>query len=125
MKVHQLRQIIKEEIARVLNEDQDPFDKWNNETHEEREAMKQEFLGTPRGRNAVTKLRDLISKPYRHGELDDVLQILNLNKDQFMYAAEEAGMKYGADGRGIHIFDKNYKNEGVSIDYINGEWIVG
>jgi hypothetical protein len=44
---------------------------------------------------------------------------------KFMYAADAAGMDYRKDGAGIHIFDKNYRNKGVSIDYINGEWVVG
>ena len=42
-----------------------------------------------------------------------------------MYAAEKAGMEYRKDGAGIHILDKNYKDKGISIDYMNGKWIIG
>ena len=83
------------------------------------------FVNTTQGKNAVRAIEDLISKPYGYSELDDVLQILNLDKQNFIYAAKAAGMDFGTDGAGIHIRDNNYQNQDVSINQIGGEWIVG
>ena len=126
MKQSELRQIIREEISKVLREAsgnatdakiaaKDAQDRRNAKT----------FVSSPQGKNAVDMLKKLISKPYTYDKLDDVLQILNLDKKKFMYAADAAGMEYSTSGAGIRIFDKNYKNKNVSIDYQNGKWYVG
>jgi hypothetical protein len=83
------------------------------------------FINTTQGKNAVRVIKALISKPYGYDKLDEVLQILNLSKQNFKYAAKAAGMDFITDGAGIHIFDDNYQDQDVSIDQINDEWIVG
>ena len=83
------------------------------------------FVNTPQGKNAVKVIKALISKPYDTADLRDVLEILNIPKQNFIYAAKAAGMDFGTDGAGIHIFDDNYQDQDVSINQINGEWIVG
>jgi hypothetical protein len=126
MKLTELKQIIKEEISKALNEESwAEFDAMMDAEDAKKEAMKQEFLNTPQGKNAMMVIGKLISKPYSYDKLENVLQVLNLDKTKFMYAADGAGMIYRRDGAGIHILDKNYKDKGVSIDYMNGEWYVG
>jgi hypothetical protein len=83
------------------------------------------FSNTTQGKNAIRIIKDLISKPYGYSELDDVLQILNLDRQNFIYAAKAAGMDFGTDGAGIHIRDDNYQDQDVSINQIGGEWYVG
>ena len=126
MKLTELKQIIKEEISNVLSEKswaETDAEIAAKEAQDKKNAMA--FVSSTQGRNAVMTLQNLISKPYGYSKLDDVLQILNLDKKKFMYAADAAGMEYSTSGAGIRIFDKNYKDKGVSIDYMNGEWIVG
>jgi len=83
------------------------------------------FVNTTQGKNAVRAIEDLISKPYGYSELDDVLQILNLDRQNFIYAAKAAGMDFETDAAGIHIYDNNYQDQDVSINQIGGEWYVG
>ena len=127
MKISQLRQIIKEEISKTLNEQEswDEFDKRMADRDAQEDAKAAAFIETPRGRNAVMTIKKLISKPYTSRQLDEVLDILNLDKTQFMYAAKAAGMDLSTDGSSIRIFDKNYKNKDVSIAYMKGNWYVG
>jgi len=83
------------------------------------------FANTPSGMRAIRVIKRLISKPYTYDRLDSVLQSLKLDKQHFKYAADAAGMNYRSSGAGIAIDDENYLDPDVSIDYINGEWIVG
>lgn len=83
------------------------------------------FINTIQGKNAVRVIKALISKPYRYDKLDKVLQVLNLDRQNFIYAAKAAGMDFETDAAGIHIYDNNYQDQDVSINQINGEWIVG
>ena len=83
------------------------------------------FVNTIQGKNAVRVIKALISKPYGYDELDEALQILNLDRQNFIYAAKAAGMDFETDAAGIHIYDNNYQDQDVAINQINGEWIVG
>lgn len=83
------------------------------------------FINTIQGKNAVRVIKALISKPYGYDKLDKVLQVLNLDRQNFIYAAKAAGMDFETDAAGIHIYDDNYQDQDVSINQINGEWIVG
>jgi hypothetical protein len=83
------------------------------------------FTNTPQGKNAVRVIKALISKSYGYDKLDKVLQVLNLDRQNFIYAAKAAGMDFETDAAGIHIYDDNYQDQDVSINQINGEWIVG
>ena len=93
--------------------------------NQQREADKENFLSTAKGRNAVQVISNLISKPYDTSDLRDVLEILSLTSKQFNFAAEEAGMKFTTDGAGKHISDENYSDPDVAISNINGTWYVG
>ena len=94
---------------------------------EEAQDMKKArtFINTIQGKNAVRVIKALINKPYGYDELDEVLQILNLDRQNFIYAAKAAGMDFETDAAGIHIYDNNYQDQDVAINQINGEWIVG
>ena len=94
---------------------------------EEAQDMKKArtFINTIQGKNAVRVIKALINKPYGDDELDEVLQILNLDRQNFIYAAKAAGMDFETDAAGIHIYDNNYQDQDVAINQINGEWIVG
>lgn len=83
------------------------------------------FAVTPEGKRAIQTIQKLISKPYTYQQLDKVLRALKLNKQNFKYAADSAGMKFSSSGSGISISDDNYQDPDVSIDYINGKWYVG
>jgi hypothetical protein len=83
------------------------------------------FINTTPGKNAVRVIKALISKPYGYDKLDKVLQVLNLDRQNFIYAAKAAGMDFETDAAGIHIYDNNYQDQDVAINQINGEWIVG
>ena len=83
------------------------------------------FVNTIQGENAVRVIKSLISEPYGYDELDKALQELNLDIQNFIYAAKAAGMDFETDAAGIHIYDDNYQDQDVSINQINGEWIVG
>ena len=78
------------------------------------------FIDTTQGKNAVRVIKALINKPYGYDKLDKVLQVLNLDKQNFIYAAKSAGMDFGTDGAGIHIRDNNYQDQDVSINQIKG-----
>ena len=131
MKKSQLRQIIKEEISKVLTENKFGEKSWDDVDREMEDEYKKEredvfaFSNTTQGRNAIKVLKNLISKPYSFDELDEVLQILNLNSTKFRQAAEIAGMDLSGGGGSIDIIDKNYRDKDVSIAYINGKWFVG
>jgi hypothetical protein len=114
-------------LAGILKEEKSFADIDKEIADEENQDMEnaKAFLTTPQGKNAVLLIKALISKPYGYDKLDKVLQVLNLDKQNFMYAAKAAGMDFGKDGAGIHIRDNNYQDQDVSIDQINGEWIVG
>ena len=79
---------------------------------EEAQDMKKArtFINTIQGKNAVRVIKALINKPYGYDELDEVLQILNLDRQNFIYAAKAAGMDFETDAAGIHIYDDNYQN---------------
>jgi hypothetical protein len=83
------------------------------------------FVNTIQGKNAVRVIKALINKPYGYDKLDKVLQILNLDRQNFIYAAKVAGMDFETDAAGIHIYDDNYQDQDVAINQINGDWIVG
>lgn len=89
------------------------------------EKDQNEYINTASGRNAVKMIKDLISKPYDTDDLRDLLEILNLSKQKFKWAAKSAGMEFNSNAAGIHIYDSNYKNPDVAIDNINGNWYVG
>jgi hypothetical protein len=116
-----------QQLAGLLKEEKSFADIDKEIADEENQDMEnaKAFLTTPQGKNAVRLIKALISKPYGYDKLDKVLQVLNLDKQNFMYAAKAAGMDFGKDGAGIHIRDNNYQDQDVSIDQINGEWIVG
>ncbi len=101
------------------------IDKKMDQEREEKIQKRKAYAKTPQGKNAINAIKNLISSPYDYNQLDDLLQVLNLTKENFKYAADEAGMEYSSDAAGIRIFDDNYKNSDVSIDRINGEWVVG
>ena len=131
MKKSELRKIIKEEISKVLNENEFGEKSWDDvdrEMEDARQKSKEDtnrFSNTTQGRNAIKVLRDLISTPYGNEELGDALQILNLTSMQFRQAAEVAGMDLSGGGGSINIDDDNYQDQDVAISYINGEWYVG
>ena len=131
MKKSELRQIIKEEIAKVLKENEFGEKSWDDvdrEMEDDRQKSKEDtntFSNTAQGRNAIKVLRDLISTPYGNEELGDVLQILNLTSMQFRQAAEVAGMGLSGGGGSINIDDNNYQDKDVAISNINGTWYVG
>jgi hypothetical protein len=83
------------------------------------------YIKTPQGINAVKVISNLISKPYGTEELREVLEILNINSQKFQYAAKAAGMDFSTGGQGITIYDDNYQDQDVSIEYMKGEWYVG
>jgi hypothetical protein len=116
-----------QQLAGLLKEEKSWADVDKEIADEEEQDMEnaKAFLITPQGKNAVRLIKALISKPYGYDKLDKVLQVLNLDKQNFMYAAKAAGMDFGKDGAGIHIRDNNYQDQDVSIDQINGEWQVG
>ena len=101
------------------------IDKKMDREREERINKGKAYVQTPQGKNAVNAIKNLISSPYGYNQLDDLLQVLNLTKENFKYAADEAGMEYSSNASGIHIFDDNYEDKDVSVDRINGEWRVG
>jgi len=131
IRMNQLAGLITENQAQkmmaVLNEEKS----WDDVDKElaDKEAQDMEnakaFTNTPQGKNAVRVIKALINKPYGYDKLDKVLQVLNLDRQNFIYAAEAAGMDFGTDAAGIHINDDNYQDQDVSINQINGEWIVG
>jgi hypothetical protein len=118
-RMQQLAGLLKEEKS-WADVDKEIADKENQDM----ESAKA-FLMTPQGKNAVRSIKALISKPYGYNKLDKVLQVLNLDKQKFVYAAKYAGMNFGKDAAGIHIRDNNYQDQDVSIDRINGKWMVG
>jgi hypothetical protein len=131
IRMNQLAGIITESQAnkmmQILNEEKT----WDDVDKElaDKDAQDMEkagiFVNTIQGKNAVRVIKALINKPYGYDELDEVLQILNLDRQNFIYAAKSAGMDFETDAAGIHIYDDNYQDKDVSINQINGEWIVG
>lgn len=127
MKKSELKQLIKEEIKKALNENMS-WDEIDKKMESERISKIEDadiYTITPQGSNAVKIISNLISKPYGTNELRDVLSILNINSQKFQYAAKAAGMDFSTGGQGITIYDDNYQDQDVSIAYINGEWYVG
>jgi hypothetical protein len=116
-----------QQLAGILKEEKS----WDDVDKElaDKEAQDMEnaraFTNTAQGKNAVRVIKALISKPYGYDKLDKVLQVLNLDGQNFIYAAKAAGMDFETDAAGIHIYDDNYQDQDVSINQINGEWIVG
>ena len=119
--------ITESEYAAKLNElkSWDDIDREMDQEREREETQKEEYVNTPQGKNAVKQIKELINNPYDTADLRDVLEILNIPKQKFIWAAKEAGMNIATGGGGIRILDTNYKDPGVSIDYIGGEWFVG
>ena len=103
----------------------DDIDREIEQEREMEESQKEEYVNTPQGKNAVNQIKRLINNPYGNEDLSDVLEILNIPKQKFIWAAKEAGMSLTTGGGGIRISDPNYKDPDVSIDYIGGEWFVG
>lgn len=116
-----------QKMIKILNEEKswDDVDKElaDKETQDMENAKT--FTNTPQGKNAVKVIKALINKPYGYDKLDKVLQVLNLDRQNFIYAAKAAGMDFETDAAGIHINDDNYQDQDVSINQINGEWLVG
>jgi hypothetical protein len=101
------------------------IDREMDRKRQELEDEKESFIITPKGKNAIQVINNLISKPYNTSDLRDTLEILNLSKKHFKFAAEKAGMRFNSNASGIHIFDQNYSDPDVSIDNIDGTWYVG
>ena len=116
-----------QQLAGLINEEKSFADVDKELADEEAQDMENArvFTNTPQGKNAVRVIKALISKSYGYDKLDKVLQILNLDRQNFIYAAKAAGMDFETDAAGIHIYDDNYQDQDVSINQINGEWIVG
>ena len=116
-----------QQLAGLLKEEKSWADVDKELADEEAQDMEnaRAFTNTTQGKNAVGVIKTLINKPYGYDELDEVLQILNLARQNFIYAATAAGMDFETDAAGIHIYDDNYQDQDVSINQINGEWIVG
>ena len=116
-----------QQLAGILKEEKSWDDVDKELADEEAQDMEnaRAFTNTTQGRNAVRIIKTLISKSYGYDKLDKVLQVLNLDRQNFIYAAKAAGMDFETDAAGIHIYDDNYQDQDVSINQINGEWIVG
>ena len=116
-----------QQLAGLIKEEKSFADVDKELADEEAQDMEnaRAFTNTTPGKNAVLLIKALISKPYGYDKLDKVLQVLNLDRQNFIYAAKAAGMDFETDAAGIHIYDDNYQDQDVSIDQINGEWIVG
>jgi hypothetical protein len=127
MKLQELRNLIRSEVRKMVNEQESwsEFDKRMATRDAQDKKKASAFVRTPRGKNAVMVIGKLINKPYKTNDLDDVLQKLNLDKQEFMYAAKAAGMDFATDGGSIRIFDKNYRNKDVSIQHMKDKWYVG
>jgi hypothetical protein len=85
------------------------------------------FVSTPEGNKAVAALRSFISRPYEDEELQDLLNMLKLTREQFLEVAQAAGMKLQSGWGGITIKDRNYNGTTPYIEYIpdTGKWWVG
>jgi hypothetical protein len=116
-----------QQLAGLIKEEKSFADVDKELADEEAQDMEnaRAFTNTPQGKNAVRVIKALISKSYGYDKLDKVLQVLNLDRQNFIYAAKAAGMDFETDAAGIHIYDDNYQDQDVSINQINGEWIVG
>ena len=88
-----------QQLAGILKEEKSWDDVDKELADEEAQDMEnaRAFTNTTQGRNAVRIIKTLISKSYGYDKLDKVLQVLNLDRQNFIYAANQ----------------------------INGEWIVG
>jgi len=116
-----------QQLAGIIKEEKSFADVDKELADEEAQDMEnaRAFTNTLQGKNAVRVIKALISKSYGYDKLDKVLQVLNLDRQNFIYAAKAAGMDFETDAAGIHIYDDNYQDQDVSINQINGEWIVG
>jgi len=116
-----------QQLAGIIKEEKSFADVDKELADEEAQDMEnaRAFTNTLQGKNAVRVIKALISKLYGYDKLDKVLQVLNLDRQNFIYAAKAAGMDFETDAAGIHIYDDNYQDQDVSINQINGEWIVG
>jgi hypothetical protein len=114
-------------LAGIIKEEKSFADVDKELADEEAQDMEnaRAFTNTLQGKNSVRVIKALISKSYGYDKLDKVLQVLNLDRQNFIYAAKAAGMDFETDAAGIHIYDDNYQDQDVSINQINGEWIVG
>jgi hypothetical protein len=84
MKLQELKQIIREEVTKALNEESwEETDARIATADAKKESAKRSFLNTTQGKNAVKEIGKLIRKSYSYVGLENVLQILNLDKDQF------------------------------------------
>jgi hypothetical protein len=85
------------------------------------------FVSTPEGNKAVATLKSFISRPYEDEELQDLLNMLKLTREQFLTVAQVAGMKLKSGWGGITIKDRNYKGTTPYIEYIpdTRKWWVG
>ena len=85
------------------------------------------FVSTPEGNKAVAELKSFISRPYEDEELQDLLNMLKLTREQFLTVAQVAGMKLKSGWGGITIKDRNYKGTTPYIEYVpdTRKWWVG
>jgi hypothetical protein len=85
------------------------------------------FVSTPEGNKAVATLKSFISRPYEDEELQDLLNMLKLTREQFLTVAQVAGMKLKSGWGGITIKDRNYKGTTPYIEYVpdTRKWWVG
>ena len=126
MKMSEFRTLIREEIKKALNEDSyAAIDKQIERERKQAELKGKAYVRTPNGKALVNALKALINKPYGHSDLNRLLKKANPSKEEFKFAAADAGMKFSSSGSGIAIFDANYKDQDVSIDTVDGKWIVG
>jgi hypothetical protein len=111
MKRSELKQLIKEEIKKTLNENLD-------------------YTRTPNGKLAIKTIKTLISKSYNWDDmittLNNLYKKIGLDKKQFMQAATAAGLDFMSHGLvgGIEILDRNYTDPGYNIyfDEKDKEW---
>jgi hypothetical protein len=126
MKMSEFKTLICEEIKRVLSEDSyAAIDKQIDRERKQAELKGKSYVRTPNGKALVNAIKALINKPYGHSDLNRLLKKANPTKEEFKFAAADAGMKFSSSGSGIAVFDANYKDQDVSIDTVDGKWIVG
>lgn len=126
MKMSEFRTLIREEITKILKEESwADIDRRIERERKQAELKGKAYVKTPNGKVLMNAIKTLISKPYNHNDLNRLLKKTKPTKEEFKFAAAAAGMEFSSSGSGIAIFDDNYEDQDVSIDYIDGKWYVG
>jgi hypothetical protein len=124
-----IKQIVNQMRGGRMNEEdevkEDTMKEFTYDPQAEEDA--EAFVSTPEGNKAVAALRSLISRPYEDEELQDLLNMIKLTREQFLAVAQAAGMKLQSGWGGITIKDRNYNGTTPYIEYVpdTRKWWVG